>query len=753
MKRSTQLEKRTQADAAGRPGPAWRRLLPAALLLIAAAAASADAAGPGVHGRVFALDENGAIAGAVPGARIELAGQGGGAVTVNAAQGGYYRADLPPGSYRYKVTAEGFRDEDFGSGFSLQLGEGYAVYNFSLTRGQNDPDREPPQNLETAIGKLAGRVLEKKPDGQLVGIERARITLRRDGGGRDLLRAISRGPGKNPDQTGFYQIVLEPGVYRASVAAEGFEPLVASQPISIAPEGTTSRDFILSRQTPDEPQEQGIRGRITLFGRPGDEQSPPAVNVQIIPLSEPQADEGPIAPGPNGRYQRELAEGRYRVLAQAEGYQPAGSGPREVFAGRFTTVNLRLAAKSPSEDPGQTHPPIEPLVFHGAVYEELPGGRGKRPLVGASVLVRAAGQALGEAPRGETGQSGTVDLAVAAPGTYTVLARKTGYQPAGGMVAIAPDGENSKNILLVKLERQTPIDPVTPPAQDQRAPGVVVVPPRVEPVSTLPPIRQTEVTRPDWGRTEMPDRVPVFPLPRPRPVEPSVVTLNLLVAGTQFHGRQSLMMPGITAVAGAQIKVLQGGRLAAAGQSDGAGRFEARLEPGAYQLYVAHPGFFPHEEAVALSGVGASRRIVLRGRVEGSQPSDQRTNVPQPVLPDMRRWIQPEPQPRQAWPPTRFEQLPPARTHQSPLIEHFQQMGRGTNPAAAAQLQQHGQAPAASGNRLSFDPRHVRPPMTFQTPPASHVPAGQGEPADVAGEKSRLEAIQRLIRARQATVK
>jgi len=100
----------------------------AVLLPLVALSHPAHAAGSGVHGRVLALDENGKVEGVVAGAKIEFKNQGGATVAqMTSGESGYYRVDLPPGSYLYKVQAYGFKDEDHGRGIAVQRSQGYAV--------------------------------------------------------------------------------------------------------------------------------------------------------------------------------------------------------------------------------------------------------------------------------------------------------------------------------------------------------------------------------------------------------------------------------------------------------------------------------------------------------------------------------------------------------------------------------------------------------------------------------------------------
>lgn len=430
MKRSTQTLEPSRKSENVRPNRSWCRGLLAAGVLVASAAAPAAAAGPGVHGRVFALDENGVISDAVPGAVIEITGDGGASATLTASEGGYYRADLPPGRYHYKVTAAGFRDEEFGRGFSLGRSQGYAVYNFSLISEKKEADREAPKT------------------------------------------------------------------------------------------------------------------------------SPPAT--------------------------------------------------------------------------------------------------------------------------------------------------------------------------------------LTPPPA-RTAPDAAVVLSRVEPTPVLPPTtRQPEAALPQWRPPRLPSRTLPQPADQRRPIRPSAATLTLLVAHAQAQNLGSMTMTRKAPVAGAQVKVLRIGGLAASGQSDRTGRFATRLAPGVYQVYVAHPSFFPHQETIQVADAGASRLIVLRSRVEASQQPATRLTIPQRAWPDIRSRVKPE----------ATRQTPRATIQPpSPLRQLGQIHAAASQPtAAAAQVQPHGQSSAASPGRLSFDPRRVTPPTSFQMLP-NQASASQAQSATTT--ESRHEAIQRMIRARR----
>ena len=149
----------------------------------------------------------------------------------------------------------------------------------------------------------------------------------------------------------------------------------------------------------------------------------------------------PLVADAQGRYSRSLNEGRYRVLAQADGYRPARSGQRDAFRGRYTIVNLTLvpiARPEEAKPPVVVTPPVKikkkppvvppPLVFRGVVLDAVPGGVKNAPLARALVLLRKEGKSLFRAT-GMTDEHGGVTLHVAKPGTYTFAARRQGYTP------------------------------------------------------------------------------------------------------------------------------------------------------------------------------------------------------------------------------------------------------------------------------------------------------------------------------------
>ena len=184
------------------------QLTPAAAILVALLWSNAAvAAGPGVHGRVLGHDEQGKYLGVVAGAKIEFQRPGGSKLAETTAdKNGYYKVDLPAGDYLYQIEAAGYRKEDAGRGMKLTQSEGYAIFNLAVTKGEDDPNRQP----------VTGKVVWITPAGtpgrqQGIGVQlpkdeagaqlRDRIeTLLRDAGGDYAVRlkggaqlSVSRG--------------------------------------------------------------------------------------------------------------------------------------------------------------------------------------------------------------------------------------------------------------------------------------------------------------------------------------------------------------------------------------------------------------------------------------------------------------------------------------------------------------------------------------------------------------------------------
>ncbi len=592
----------------------------AMLLVLAVGAGRAGASGPGINGRVLGLDEKGNITGVVSGAVIELTGRAGKrAATATTDKNGFYRLDLPPGTYTYSVRAEGYKNETAGRGITLQLSDGYAVYNFSLVKGKSDPDTKPPVIPILEIGELRGRVQEKTPEGRLVPIPEARIFLRKRGSPRVVEVGVRKG---EVDIAGRYVVSLETGIYTASVLAPGFDTFIDPEAIRITAGGTEIRNYLLSRIRPPSSKGQGIRGVVRLIQPSPPLRTLPEVKLLILPQGDPDKPIGPFGPEAGGKFARDLTPGRYQVVAQAEGFITAYSGPRDVFSGRYTIVDLTLTPTRPVK------PPVTELAFLATVFERLPGTAKTKPLAGASVLLRRKGMSLDGAQRGTTDIEGKVRLKVTTAGTYEALVRLSGYEDAAVQVEIRAEGDNRADI---ELRRR--VDPMR--RVNLRVDVVENLPSRVQPLAGAQIVVSQQGKTITSGRADDAGRR-AFSLPagtyrievtlagfmpagvdvkleaedaerkialvrRPAPVE-KVTLMVRTVERVKMETRP---------VAGAQVKITQEGRTIASGTTDDSGVGSFSLPPGSYRVEVSRMGFGLNRFDVTLMKETVRREVML----------------------------------------------------------------------------------------------------------------------------------------------
>jgi hypothetical protein len=584
----------------------------------------AQAAGPGVHGYVWALNDKGLVTGTVPGAQIVFKDQGGKvAAKATADANGYYKADLAPGTYYYKVTAEGYKNEDHGRAVTLKKSEGYWPFNFSLVKGKNDPDRKPPVIPQVATGRLKGRVVEKTAKA-FVAIVGARITLHQTDGKAKLIQVVSGGG--SGENAGHYEVVLPAGTYRASVSAAGFDRLVDPDPIKIVAGKEETRDFILKRRKPAPPTEQGIKGTVTAYDAKGRAAPLPKVTLTIQRLFGGAMPEVTFSPDADSKFSRDLGPGAYRVVAKAPGYQAVSSGPRYVVRGKYTIADLALRLAAPAKEP----------TFVATVYERLPDGAGRQPLPGATVVLRKQGQPVNGSPRGVTGADGKVMLKPASAGKYDVVAYKPGYRSAGQTLTITPAGPNGAELTLEKGK---------PPTEDTATLTVEVVE-RGRDGKAVPAPRARVVVRKAGeevarGTADVSGRFIAAKLDRADyQVEASKegrrgsaaaslargdATARVVLRGEgPPDGKATLTVKVLergrkaVPVAGAAIAVMDRGKRVAQGKSDSSGRYSVTLARQAtypYSVSVTKEGYRPASaEASTAEGDATVKVYLLRGQ-------------------------------------------------------------------------------------------------------------------------------------------
>jgi len=435
----------------------------AALLVLALAARPVQAAGPGLTGYVFALDEKGKITGTVAGAVIEF--NGAGAVKATADKNGLYSVDLRGGTYTYKVTAAGFKPEDNKRAITTNGGEGYQVKNFGLSRDKtkatpkppNTPDIPPeptpqPPSIPVVSGILQGEVVERKADGSEVPIPGAMVYLRNQQAKSPLGQAMTRmhEDKTKPGQTlGHYELELATGSYNASVVAVGFAPFKQVEPITIVAGQTASQRFVVTRATPPEPKNQGIAGIVKFADRGKAGEALPPATVSIFAVGAPGNPVATFNSGDGDHFQRNLPAGHYRVVAQAKGYRTYPRTIPEVYVlrGSYTKVDVYF---------------VPDLLFGATVYERV--GRRTRQLPGASVELVSADEPGSKAEQLTTDKRGYASMPLGKEGNYVAVAKLAGYNDAKGVnVKVSATGANRA---IFRLERARPgtARPVPPPS-------------------------------------------------------------------------------------------------------------------------------------------------------------------------------------------------------------------------------------------------------------------------------------------------
>lgn len=300
-----------------------KTLLAFYLLLSASLLHAADGS---VHGRVYGQNEKGENLGPVANAKIELKSESGGAAsTVTTNEYGYYQiATLAVGSYRYKVSATGFRDEDEMRGFAMPQDTREFVHDFLLTR-EPKPGSSPAQSniVQPAVH---GRVYGQNEKGENLGpVPGAKVELLASQGGKVLATATATSPG------GYYEIKNQPPAdYAYRVTAAGFAPEDAGRGFTV-PQGTLEyvHDFILSKTPPKRDKCDLAVLVVKLISSGSDRANDarlPVANARLVlqpsgnlptPLGQPFVTDA------KGEYNaKDLAEGSYTVAIDAPECEP-----------------------------------------------------------------------------------------------------------------------------------------------------------------------------------------------------------------------------------------------------------------------------------------------------------------------------------------------------------------------------------------------------------------------------------------------
>ena len=337
------------------------------------------------------------------------------------------------------------------------------------SKAKTTPHTDRHSGPTVQIGRLHGQVWERTADGERVGIPNATISLRQDGS-TQLTRVITRSIEEQGRGRGTYEIVLQEGDWRASVAATGFQTLVDPEAIRIESGKEQEHDFMLTRMPAPRPEGQGIKGVVRVRADDPDASFPQDVEVHIRPIVATGQEADPLAVSATGEFQRDLVPNAYHVEAVATGYLPARYSPAIVLPGRYTVVDLTLMPdrqQTPSRpdetlpaEPEQPREPQQAWLVAKVVQDSI---EGRRPLAGAAVLIRKQGQSFDEAMRGTTDRQGEISFPVVEPGSYIALAQMPDYRPGGSRIEVLADQRNETIITLEKLAGGPEPRPPDPP--------------------------------------------------------------------------------------------------------------------------------------------------------------------------------------------------------------------------------------------------------------------------------------------------
>jgi hypothetical protein len=440
----------------------WRVLLPA--LWIASAfwqgemhSASAQEAisnpsGSVVRGRVSGHDEKGAYLGTVPGATIEFSTADGFPAGQARTDGtGYYEiANLVPGTYRYKVTAESFAADDAGRGFLLPDAVDGFLLDFILVRGNGIPPRS---------GSLSGQV-QMQNGGQNTPMAGVKISAKRSGG-RDFATTFT-------DPGGAYSLDLPAGEWQVSAVNLGMEPQVNPGTLTVG--GTTpakvdfvftDSNFTIATTTKD------VFAQVNVPAEVGER----VPQVRFVSIASGEAKPGTVSRITDAELQRRgvtgffskdnpviwyeaqpsepLPPGNYLAEAEMEGLPVVISSEKSVTSDQETWFDLSIAAATPEIEIKPTLPGVR-----GRVSGQNELGEYLGIVAGATIeLVSENGASAATATTDETG---FYEIPVLGAGTWGYRVTSPDFAPddAGRGFVIAE--ESGVQILDFILSRTNP---------------------------------------------------------------------------------------------------------------------------------------------------------------------------------------------------------------------------------------------------------------------------------------------------------
>lgn len=341
----------------------------------------------GISGRVTNAQNGQPIAGAAV-----CTGHGGAYTDTS----GYYLIQIQAGTYEVHASADGFQTEVYPESVVVVHGQVTDSIDFAL---------EP---LGSENGGISGRVTDSVTGDPIAGA---------------LL--VANGPHGHSEvhsyACGGYQIAdLPPGKYRVCASAAGYEPAVYPESVVVtAGHVTPNINFALQ---PAGGQTGGISGFVTNASN--GEPIPGALVTAIGPHGSGQAHTCQYG----GYLIANLPAGKYRVCAQAQGFEPKVYPESVLVVAGQVTDSINFALEPDSSQTGG---------IAGTVTNKVNG----EPIFGA--LVVAEGPGRGQANTCMRGHYYIGDLP---PGTYLVVASARGFKPSDPETVQVQTGQVTQHV-------------------------------------------------------------------------------------------------------------------------------------------------------------------------------------------------------------------------------------------------------------------------------------------------------------------
>ncbi|RLC75998.1 MAG: hypothetical protein DRJ03_29385, partial [Chloroflexi bacterium] len=305
------------------------------------------------------------------------------------------------GSWEERIWVRGYYNETYLGEESRQLGPGEEFeWYWNITMPDRDivvTFRAGHADWEDVVERRTVRVSAPPPPekGTIYGVVKDSVTGKPIAG----VSITANGYSTSTDETGYYEIEVEPDTYTVTASKSGYEP--ASRTVTVYAGTRTECNFELK---PIAPPEKG-----TIYGYVKDSKT-----MLPIPNATITINGYTTSTNSAGYYEIEVPAGTYTVSASKSGYR-SESRTVTVGAGEMVGCNFLL-------EPVPTPPPEKGIIY-GTVRDVVT----REPLSGVTIKINGY--------TAVTDTSGYYEVEVM-PDTYTVTASKTGYEPASRTVTV-----------------------------------------------------------------------------------------------------------------------------------------------------------------------------------------------------------------------------------------------------------------------------------------------------------------------------